>query len=888
MPTYPDAETKRIEDREWRSSLLWVIENEAPERAVELLNILIDSAREKGISFPDGKLTTDYINTIPHNSQKEYPGDLEIEERIYNAIRWNAMVMVVKANEKISGIGGHISTFSSASTLFEVALTHFLKGYQWGHPDVAFFQGHAAPGLYARSFLEHRFSEDALSHFRMELQFEDGLSSYPHPRLMPSYWRFPSVSMGLAPIQAIYQARFFKYLQNRGIGEKTNQLVWAFLGDGEMDEPESTGALSIASREKLDNLTFVINCNLQRLDGPVRGNNSVIQEFEGLFRGAGWHVIRVLWDSTWDELFENDKKGKLTKRLQDMIDGKLQRLSVADGKTLKKELFGGDPDLEKLVEDWSDEKIESLGRGGHDKVKVFNAFHAATVHEGSPVVVLAQTIKGYEQGDAGEASNVAHKTKVFSKEELQVFRDELKLPIADDKLDDVPFYRFEQDSDEYRYLRRTREVLGGPLPYREQLAKEFEMPDEKIFEEYKEGSAEKEVPTTGVFVKILTQLLKDKHLKDKVVPIIPDESRTFGMDSLFSQFGIYAAEGQKYEPVDQDSLMFYNEKKDGVILEEGITEAGAMSSFIAAGTNHISQDKFTIPFYVFYSMFGMQRIGDLVWAAADARARGFMIGGISGRTTLSGEGLQHQDGQSHLNALAVPNLRAYDPAFAYELAVIIQDGLKRMYAENQDIFYYITIMNEAYQMPKMPANAEKDIINGLYRLEKSRKRKNKSDKVHLLGSGAIMKEVREAKKILEDDCDLPVDIWSVTSYKALYEEARETERQNRMEGKSKQNFIQSQLSDEGDLFIAASDYVKALPQSIAKWIPGDFIVLGTDGFGRSDSIPALRNFFEVDAKHIAFTALRARFERGDVKKAVLQDFMTRYDIKADKQNPTAH
>jgi len=888
MSTNPDANTKRIENKEWRSSLLWIIKNESPERALELLNHLIDTAGEEGISISEGKSAANYVNSIAHDSQQEYPGNQEIEERIDNAIRWNAMAMVVKANKAISGIGGHISTFSSASTLFEVALTHFLKGYQWHHPDVAFFQGHAAPGIYARSFLEHRFSEEALSHFRMELQFVDGLTSYPHPRLMPDYWRFPSVSMGLAPIQAIYQARFFKYLQNRGISENTDQRVWAFLGDGEMDEPESTGALSIASREKLDNLTFVINCNLQRLDGPVRGNNSVIQEFESRFKGAGWHVIKVLWDSNWDELFEKDKKKKLAKRLQDMIDGKLQRLSVADGKTIRKVLFGGDTDLEKLVEDWSDKKIEALGRGGHDRVKVFNAFQAAVAHKGSPVVVLAQTIKGYEQGSAGEASNVTHQTKVFKEKQLKAFRDELKLPINDDQLEEIPFYRFEKDSDEYRYLRKTREALGGPLPHREQLANDFEMPDPEIFDEFKEGSADDEVATTGVFVKILSKLLKDEKVKDNVVPIVPDESRTFGMDALFSQVGIYAAHGQKYEPVDKDSLMFYNEKKDGVILEEGITEAGSMASFIAAGTNHISQEKFTIPFFVFYSMFGMQRIGDMVWAAADARARGFMIGGISGRTTLSGEGLQHQDGQSHLNALAVPNLQAYDPAFAYELAVIVQDGLRRMYSENEDIFYYITVMNDSYPMPKMPANVEKDIIRGLYRLEKSRKRKNKSDKVHLLGSGAVMKEVRKAKEILEDECDIPVDIWSVTSYKSLYENARDTERRNRMEGSSELNFIQKKLNDEGDLFIAAGDYVKALPLSMAKWVEGDFIVLGTDGFGRSDSIPALRDFFEVDAKHIAYAALSARYRKGDIKKSVLKDFVKKHNIHRDKKDPAEY
>jgi len=888
MPGRKDRESRENENQEWRSSLQWIIENESAERVNEVLEILRDTAIKKGIEPFEEAIPTNYLNTIPHTSEKKYPGDLELEERIYNAIRWNAMAMVMKVNQQIAGIGGHISTYSSASQLFEVALFHFLKGYRWKRPDIAFFQGHAAPGLYARSFVEHRFSEDRLHHFRMELQYKDGLSSYPHPRLMPNYWRFPTVSMGLAPLQAIYQARYIKYLEKRGICRKTNQRVWAFLGDGEMDEAESTGSLSIASREKLNNLTFVINCNLQRLDGPVRGNSKVITELEKLFKGAGWKVIKVLWDSQWNELFEKDKNGKLAHRLKDMVDGQLQRLSIADGNTLREELFGGDPELEGLVEDWSDEKLESLGRGGHDRLKIFNAFQQAVDWQDGPVVVLAQTIKGYEQGEAGEAGNVAHKTKSLGEEELKEFRDELKLPIKDKQLKDLPFYRFKKDSDEFRYLQKSRDDLGGTLPERQQLSKKFEMPNKKIFEEYLEGSGDSEVTTTSVFVKLVAQMLKDDNLKEQVVPIVPDESRTFGMDSLFSQFGIYASEGQQYEPVDKENLLYYKEEQSGVILEEGITEAGAMSTFIAAGTSHISQENFTIPFFIFYSMFGLQRIGDLVWAAADARAKGFLMGGISGRTTLSGEGLQHQDGQSHLNALAVPNLQAYDPAFASELSIIIQEGLRRMYRENEDVFYYITLMNDAYPMPKMPSGAEKDILRGLYRLEKSRKRKNKALKVHLLGAGAVMNEVLKAKEILEDEHDIPADIWSVTSYKALYDNARDVERKNRLLGTSKKNFLQTQLEGKGDIFLAASDYVKALPLSIAKWIPGEFIVLGTDGFGRSDSVPALRDFFEVDAKHIAFAALRARQQNGDLKKSVLKQFIKKHKINPDKLNPAAY
>lgn len=880
------SQQHKIENKEWIASLKWVIEHESPQRAQQLMALLAEEAAKHGIDTgTSDEIITDYLNSIPVKEEVDYPGDEELEMKIYNAIRWNAMAMVARANKKVKGIGGHISTYSSASTLWEVGLNHFWHGYDEGFPDVVYFQGHASPGLYSRSYVEHRFDEENLDHFRLEVQNKKGLSSYPHPRLMPEYWRFPTVSMGLAGIQAVYQARFLKYLQQREIGdaESRQQKVWAMLGDGEMDEPESLGAIAIAAREKLNNLIFVINCNLQRLDGPVRGNSKVISEFEGVFTGAGWNVIKVIWGRAWDKLFEKDSSGKLLEKLNAMPDGELQRMAQYGPEEWRNEFFTDG--LGDLVQDWGDEDFDKLIRGGHDFKKVYNAYKKASEAEGAPTVILAHTVKGWEQGEAGEASNVTHKTKVFNKEALEAFRDELELPIEDDKLEEMPYFRYEEDSQELKYLKKQREKLHGDLPKRKLLAEQQKLPDPEIFEEFREGSDDKEVPTTGVFVKILTKMMKDKNTSNAVVPIIPDESRTFGMDSLFKDFGIYAAEGQKYEPVDKESLLFYNESKQGAILEEGITEAGAMATFIAAGTCHITQPFYTIPFFVFYSMFGFQRVGDLIWAAGDARVKGFLIAGISGRTSLSGEGLQHTDGQNHLNAMAFPNVQAYDPAFAFELAAIIKDGLKRMYEDDEDLIYYITIGNQAYLMPKQPKDTDEGIVKGLYRFRKSRKKKYQEKKVNLLGSGQIMTEVLQAAETLENDFEIPVDVWSVTSYKALYEDARDRERINIRKRENEKNFIEEQLEGESEIFVAASDYVKAWPLSIARWIPGDYSVLGTDGFGRSDTVPELRNWFEVDAKHIVFHALAALVRKELVKEKVLKKYAEENGIDPDKPNP---
>ncbi len=880
-----NSKQKKIENQEWLESLRWVREHDSEARAQELLQLLQQELTGEAASPGGQQLISDYCNSIPAAEEEDYPGNENLEWKIYHAVRWNAMAMVARANKKIKGIGGHISTYSSASTLWEVGLNHFWHSYDDGYPDVVYFQGHASPGLYSRSYLEHRFDEDNLDHFRLEIQSEKGLSSYPHPRLMPEYWRYPTVSMGLAGIQAVYQARYLKYLQHRGISDSDSrpQGVWAMLGDGEMDEPESTGAIAIAAREKLNNLTFVINCNLQRLDGPVRGNSKVINELEGLFKGAGWKVIKVVWGGAWDKLFEKDKNGKLLEKLNGMPDGELQHMPRYTATEWREEFFKDD--LAPLVEDWDDDDFSKLIRGGHDFKKVYNAYQQALKNEEGPTVILAHTVKGWEQGEAGEASNVTHQTKVFKKEALKVFRDELELPLKDEGIEDIPYFRFEKDSKEFKYLQECRQKLGGFLPRRKILAEEQKLPDPKIFEEFDEGSGDKEASTTGVFVKILTKLMKDENTAQAVIPIIPDESRTFGMDSLFRDFGIYAAEGQKYEPVDKASLLFYNESEKGALIEEGITEAGAMATFIAAGTNHITQPFYTIPFFAFYSMFGFQRIGDLIWAAADARARGFLVGGISGRTSLSGEGLQHIDGQGHLYAMAYPNVMAYDPAFAFELAAIIKDGLKRMYKDHEDLIYYLTIGNQSYPMPEKPKSVEKDILKGLYRFRKSRKRKNKEKKVNLLGSGAIMTEILAAADTLEDEFDIPVDLWSATSYKALYDDARDCERQNILEGSNKACFLQQQLEGEGEIFIAASDYLKALPLSIAKWMPGDFTVLGTDGFGRSDTVEALRDFFEVDAKHIVFHALHALVRKKQLKAKVPTDYQKEHKFSTDKLNP---
>ena len=873
-----------IENREWLDSLRWVINNEPVERTRELLQLLEDEAAKHGLSQKKTP-TTPYINTIPPSEETVYPGNLEIEEKLTAYIRWNAMAMVSRANKENAGIGGHISTYASSANLWEVGFHHFFKGHEEGNNDAVYFQGHASPGVYARAFLEGRFTEEHLENFRRDIKSDKSLTSYPHPKLMPNFWEYPTVSMGLGPIMSIYQARFNKYLQHRGLIEKNDQKVWAFLGDGEMDEPEAKGAITIAAQDKLDNLIYVVDCNLQRLDGPVRGNHKIVQELEGLFTGAGWNVIKLLWGSDWDRLFEKDKSNKLLQRLNELPDGELQKFAHEDGSYIREHLFGGDEDLKELVKNLSDQEIKGLKRGGHDPVKIYNAYKAAVEHKGQPTIILAQTIKGYGQGAAGEASNVSHQTKKMNKAALKHFRDFFNVPISDEQLEETPFLKPEKDSEEQNYLLKTRKENGGFIPTRKDKSENLKEPDKAIFERFYEGSGDTEAGTTSVLVQILSKLLKDKNVGKFITPIIPDESRTFGMESLFQQAGIYAPEGQTYEPVDKESLLYYKEVKNGAILEEGITEAGCMSEFIAAGTAYLNHGLNMIPFYFFYSMFGFQRTGDLMWAASDAGAKGFLIGGISGRTSLPGEGLQHLDGQSHLYAMAYPNVMAYDPAFAYEMAVIVQDGIRRMYAEKENIYYYITAGNATYKMPKMPEKSQEGILKGMYRFKASEK--ESSQKVHLFGSGSIMQEVLQAADMLEEKYGVSADIWSVTSYKALYDDAIDTERENRLKSQLnlENNYIQNCLQKEEGVFIAALDYVKAIPESVAKWFPKNLTVLGTDGFGRSDTRAELRNFFEINAAHIVYAALYALASEGDFEAEKLKAAAKELDIDPDKINP---
>ncbi|HYX09901.1 MAG TPA: pyruvate dehydrogenase (acetyl-transferring), homodimeric type [Bacteroidales bacterium] len=873
------------ENREWLDSLEYILQHESPDRVNELLTLLNHRASQEGIHFSCPG-TTPYINTIPRKNEVPYPGSREIERRIKSIVRWNAMAMVVRANRESTGIGGHISTYASAATLFEIGFNHFFKGGDKDNADMVYFQGHASPGVYARSFLEGRLSEKDLKNFRQELREGGGLSSYPHPRLMPGYWQFPTVSMGLSPLMAIYQARFYHYLVDKGLKENTGQKVWALLGDGEMDEPESMGALTLASREKLDNLVFVVNCNLQRLDGPVRGNGKVVQELEAAFKGAGWNVIKVIWGSDWDQLLEKDHDGLLMKRMNEIVDGQSQKYSVADGAFIRKDFFGTDERLQKMVENYSDEQLQKMVRGGHDPKKVYNAFRKAMGHEGSPSVILAVTIKGYGLGEAGEGRNVTHQQKKLNEEELLQFRSRFNIPVSDKDVGEAPFYKPKEDSEEIKYLKKRREELGGYLPKRNE--KNFEpinMPADKIFEEYYKDSGDREVATTMVIVQLMSGLLKDEKIGKLVVPIVPDESRTFGMDALFRQVGIYSHVGQLYEPVDRESLLYYKEATNGAILEEGITEAGGMSSFIAAGTAGVTHGINTIPFFIFYSMFGFQRVGDLIWAAGDMRAKGFLVGGTSGRTTLPGEGLQHADGNSHMLAFSVPNVRAWDPAFAYEVAVIVKSGLKRMYVDNEDVIFYITVMNEKYHMPEMPVGAEEGILKGMYRYKKTRKRKIE-EKVHLLGSGAIFLEAMKAAEILENDFDIPADVWSVTSYKELYLNATDTERNNFIKGTTEKNTIEEAFNEEkADVVVAATDYLKAVPLSVSKYFPCDFYALGTDGFGRSDNRKALRDFFEVDARHIAITAIAGLYKQRKVSKETYQKAIDKLQINQQRINP---
>jgi len=878
------------ENREWIESLEYVMQTQGRERARDLLRTLLQHASKRGVpaNFPG---STPYINTIPHTDEPPYNGSREIERRIKSIVRWNAMAMVVRANRERDGIGGHISTYGSAASLYEVALNHFLRGPDAkGGGDIVYFQGHAAPGMYARAFLEGRLTEQDLENFRAELHPKGGLSSYPHPWLMPTFWQFPTVSMGLGPISAIYQARFNHYLLDRGIQDTSNQRVWAFLGDGEMDEPESMGALTLASREKLDNLTFVINCNLQRLDGPVRGNGQIIQELEAAFRGAGWKVFKVILGSNWDELLEADKGEYIAKRMAETVDGEAQRYFISDGAYVRKHFFGKYPELAKLVENWSDDQIRNLRRGGHDPVKVFAAFKAATELKGRPTAILAQTIKGYGLGEAGEGRNITHQQKKLNVEELKHFRSRFGIPISDSEIEDAPFYKPDDDSIEIKYLKERRQELGGFLPQRSEKSEPLSTPGDDVFGEYREGSGDRSLATTMVYVAILSKLLRDKKIGKHIVPIVPDEARTFGMEALFRQVGIYAHTGQLYEPVDRESLLYYKEAKDGAILEEGITEAGSMSSFIAAGTSYATHGVPMIPFFSYYSMFGFQRIGDLAWAAGDSRAKGFLMGGTAGRTTLAGEGLQHADGHSHVLALPIPNMKAYDPAYAYEMATIIRDGLKRMYESQETLFYYITMMNEQYEMPAMPEGdgIEEGILRGIYRFRASDSRARKK-KAHLFGSGTILNEARKAANILEEDFDIAADVWSVTSYKELYMDCTDADRENMRNpaGKKRVSFLERQLSGEDGVHVAASDYMKVLPAMIAKWVPGRYAILGTDGYGRSDQRAEMRDFFEVDSRHIAFAALHELAEDDRISPSVVKEAVKKLRIDRNKPNPVS-
>ena len=874
-----DAELK-----DWFESLEDVLHRHGPAEATRLLNRLDGYARGRGVELPFDP-TTPYVNTIPPERQPDYPGDLDLERTIRSLLRWNAAAMVVRANKGDKGVGGHISTYASSCTLYEVGYNHFFHARTDDHPgDFVYFQGHAAPGMYSRAFLEGRLDEAKLDNFRQELPRGTGLSSYPHPWLMPDFWQFPTVSMGLGPITSLYHARFLRYLKNRGLLQNDKSTVWAFLGDGEMDEPESLGAVTLPVREGLDNVVWVVNCNLQRLDGPVRGNGKIVQELEGVFRGAGWNVVKCLWGAGWDELIRKDASGKLVAKLEGTVDGEFQRLSTAPGDVIREEFFGPDPELRELVADMTDEQIEKLRRGGHDPQKVYAAYKTATERNGRPTVVLAQTIKGYGLGEAGEGKMVAHNAKKMSAEQLRTFRDRFRVPISDAECEKAPFYRPPADAPEMKYLEARREELGGYLPKRLAEHDKLDAPALSKFKKYFEGTGGKEASTTSVLGSLITDLLRDKTLGERIVPIIPDEARTFGFEGLFKQVGIYAPKGQLYEPVDRAQLMYYREAKDGQLLEEGINEAGAMSSFVAAGTAYANVGVPMIPFYVYYSMFGFQRVGDLIWLAGDSRAKGFLCGGTSGRTTLNGEGLQHQDGHSQLVATSVPNLLAYDPAYSYELAIIVRDGLRRMYAEGEDVFYYLSVYNGAYAMPPMPEGCEEGVLRGIYKFNEV---PGKHGSVQLFGSGPILPHVLEAQKILSENYGVGGSVWSVTSYSELARDGRAVSRENRLHpaAEPKKSYLEQVLPTGGGPFVAASDNVRLVHDQIREWVPGRYVALGTDGFGRSETRPALRRHFEVDAPCVAYAALAALAADGGFDQAKLPGVLKDLGIDPDKVDP---
>jgi pyruvate dehydrogenase E1 component len=876
-----------VETQEWLEALDQVIEEGGPERARYLLERLAVNAATQGVPAALG-VTTPYLNTIAVDDEVPYPGDRELERRIKSIVRWNAVAMVVRANKYDDGIGGHISTFASSATLYEVGMNHFFRGSipseSGDQPgDLVYFQGHASPGMYSRAFLEGRLSEEHLKNFRHELRETPGLSSYPHPWLMPDFWQFPTVSMGLGPINAIYQARFCKYLENRGLMPKTDRKIWAFLGDGEMDEPESRGALQIAANEKLDNLIFVINCNLQRLDGPVRGNGNIMQELEGVFRGFQWNVIKLVWGSDWDRLLEKDKTGLLIRRMHECVDGEFQSFKARGGAYVRSEFFGKYPELLELVEDMTDDEIFALRRGGHDPVKVYNAYKKAFEHTGGPTVILAKTVKGYGMGEAGEGRNTTHQQKKMNENELLKLRERFQVPIPEETVHTVSFYRPSEDSPEMKYLKERRKVLGGPLPIRQVKPLHLETPPMDEFNDSLGGSGGRPVSTTMAFVAILKQLLKDKVLGKLVVPIIPDEARTFGMESLFRQISIYAPSGQLYKPVDSEQFLYYKEATDGQVLEEGINEAGSLASFTAAGTAYANYGIPMVPFYIYYSMFGFQRVGDAIWAFGDSRGRGFLLGATAGRTTLNGEGLQHEDGHSHVLASTVPNCVSYDPAYAYEIATIIQDGLHRMYGQNEDVFYYLTLCNENYAQPVMPEGSREGILKGIYKVHPS---ENGAAKAQLWGSASMLNEALRAQKILWEKFQIPADVWSVTSYNELRREALDTDRWNRLHPAepARKPYIQQVMEGTQGPIVAASDYMKVVSDQLSPWLSGRLTSLGTDGFGRSESRPYLRRFFEVDAESIVTATISqlARWGQFDAQKA--QQAIFELGIDPEKKN----
>ena len=894
---HPDLQGFDAEEQEeWLDALEGVLKREGVAAASALLQSLAGRLTRTGASLPFA-VSTPYRNTIPSADETPMPGDLFMERRIRSLIRWNALAMVVRANRRPGDLGGHISSFASSATLYDVGFNYFFRapepadadGNVSRSGDLVYFQGHASPGIYARSFLEGRLSEEQLDNFRRETG-SDGLSSYPHPWLMPDYWQFPTVSMGLGPLQAIYQAHVMKYLDSRGLVEMGNRKVWAFLGDGECDEPESLGALSLAGREKLDNLIFVVNCNLQRLDGPVRGNGKIIQELEGYFRGAGWNVIKVVWGRHWDPLFAKDSQGLMQRAMDATVDGEYQNFKAKGGKYVRDNFFAKDPELLRMVEHLSDDDIYRLNRGGHDPYKVYAAYHAATNHTGQPTVILAKTVKGYGMGDAGESENTTHQVKKLDLDELKYFRDRFDVPLSDDQLQDVPYYRPAADSSEMHYLRQSRERLGGFMPRRLVDQETLTVPPLSAFKAQIGGTGEREVSSTMAFVRILATLLRDKHLGKRVVPIVPDEARTFGMEGMFRQLGIYSSEGQLYEPEDSDELAAYKESKSGQVLEEGINEAGAFAAWMAAATSYSTHQYTLLPFYIYYSMFGFQRIGDLAWAAGDLQAKGFLLGGTAGRTTLNGEGLQHQDGHSHVLAATVPNCISYDPAYAFELAVIIRRGLEHMYVEQAPVYYYLTLMNEAYLHPAMPEGVEADIVKGMYLLETLGEAS--APKIRLLGSGALLPEARSAAQRLVDDFGLQVQVYSVTSYTELARNVQDHQRDVLLDGENVSVSCHvSDLLNNNDWseapVVAVSDYVKSLPEQVRSAIDSPFRVLGTDGFGRSDTREQLRAFFEVDRRFIQYSALSELVAAGHMQLD-LRHVREQLGIDTHKPNPRQH